>query len=242
MPPKESFTSSPAASSPALAALFSASPSASAAVLGSQRNRPGSSQATPAAGGSLPHSALVNNHPTPLQPSIALTPAAAAAASTPQRALNIGHPSPQPQGLPQRSQPPQPQRRAPPVKGISEDVAEMESALDELQRRGSRFYDEIESQLGPQADPIAVRDALDQLLHHLSATIAMASRSTVGGAPLDGSDGSDGLPAHSTTPDPLDERLTVLREQGNDAYERRMRLQEASGAVAHVLAAGGLGN
>lgn len=62
--------------------------------------------------------------------------------------------------------------------------------------------------------------------------MATASKSTLGGIPIGSNSSESGS---------LDERIISLRSQGNEAYEKRQRLREASGAVAHVLAAGGLG-
>lgn len=73
--------------------------------------------------------------------------------------------------------------------------------------------------------------------------MAKLSRSTVGGTAIcDIVEDGKAAMADAATAERIEDRIAELCSESNDSYERRQRLREAGGAVAHVLAAGEAGS
>lgn len=82
--------------------------------------------------------------------------------------------------------------------------------------------------------------ALTALVANLTATLSSLGNSALGGLTLQEIN-DVGPPANAQQSKGLSDQATDVRSQSDHFYERRQRLREAGGAVAHVLAAGGLG-
>lgn len=80
--------------------------------------------------------------------------------------------------------------------------------------------------------------ALTALVANLTATLSSLGNSALGGLSLQETNDTSVDAQQSKG---LSDQATDVRSQSDHFYERRQRLREAGGAVAHVLAAGGLG-
>ncbi|CAO1621358.1 unnamed protein product [Jaminaea pallidilutea] len=121
---------------------------------------------------------------------------------------------------------------------LRQEIEAFEANLDELERQASTFYDGLETQLCNRGSSGHTHAALTALVANLKTTLSSLGNSALGGLSLQEIKDTSVDAQQSKG---LSDQATDVRSQSDHFYERRQRLREAGGAVAHVLAAGGLG-